>query len=428
MSFAIIMILVAFVLIMILMQPSRVIYIRLLSVPVLCILFILCLILLSETVVKSALSGLQLWAGVVVPSLFPFFIAAEVMNSTGFIRASGLLLEPLMRPLFNVPGCGSFPLAMGVTSGYPVGAKITCDFRRNGNLTKTEAERLLAFTNNSGPLFIVGAVGTGMYGSPRIGIFLFFCHLFACITVGFLFRFYKYNKRPCRVESTSIKSSIKPLRAFKSKLVDDHNSNKFNFGTVLGDAVGNSVSTILAIGGFIVLFSVIIHLLSEIGAIGALTDVFAILLSPLGVDTIIIKGVLSGLFEITTGSGMISAALGIPIYQQLPAASFIIGWAGLSVHFQVLSIASKTDISIRPYLVGKLLQGIISAVYTWFGLKLFYFDLLIHEPVLGNIPLNPATWMHSLGTTVSLLLSVLAVFIVLGMAGRLRAAFLKQRQ
>ncbi|MEN6313671.1 MAG: nucleoside recognition domain-containing protein, partial [Clostridiaceae bacterium] len=192
------MLLVALAAIFILVQPSKVIYIKLLSVPALCLLFILCLILLSDAAVKSALDGMRLWAGVVVPSLFPFFAAAEIMNSSGFIRASGLLLEPVMRPLFNVPGCGSFALVMGILSGYPVGAKITCDLKNNGELDKVEAERLLAFTNNSGPLFIIGAVGTGMYGSPRLGIFIYICHLLACITVGFIFRFYKTGSNMTR--------------------------------------------------------------------------------------------------------------------------------------------------------------------------------------------------------------------------------------
>ena len=139
MALTIVILLIAIVLIMILLQPSRVIYVRVLSIPVLCTIFILCLILLSDTAVKAAMKGLSLWAGIVIPSLFPFFVAAEIMNSTGFIRASGLLLEPVMRPFFNVPGCGSFALAMGVTSGYPVGAKITCDFRNSRELSKTEA-------------------------------------------------------------------------------------------------------------------------------------------------------------------------------------------------------------------------------------------------------------------------------------------------
>lgn len=432
------------VLLLILVKPSRVIYIKVLSIPAICIIFILCLILMSDTAVKAAVKGLSLWAGIVVPSLFPFFVAAEIMNSTGFIRASGLLLEPVMRPFFNVPGCGSFALAMGVTSGYPIGAKITCDFRNSGDLTRTEAERLLAFTNNSGPLFIVGAVGTGMYGSPRLGIFLLIFHFLSCITVGFLFRFYKAgrkNKAEWKSNQrllTGLKNHpvssrykkrpnplINPFRSFRKKLLDNHSRAKINFGTILGDAVRNSITTILAIGGFIVLFSVIINLLTDTGIIGVSANTLEYLLSPMGIDNTTIKGVLSGFFEITTGSGLVSAAAGIPASLQLPAASLIIGWAGLSVHFQVMSIAARTDISIRPYLFGKLLQGIISAFYTWLGIKLFSLEVLLGEPVLSYISSFPNKFLHTLGSALWMLMAVLIVFAVFNAMGRFKANYLK---
>lgn len=159
-------------LVFILMKPDRAIYIKNLTLPLMGVLFILALIFFSETAVSAALKGIRLWLDIVFPSLFPFFVASEILNSTGIVRTAGILLEPVMRPLFKVPGSGSFALAMGVTSGYPVGAKITCSLLESGDITKPEAERLLAFTNNSGPLFIVGAVATGMYGIPSIGQFL----------------------------------------------------------------------------------------------------------------------------------------------------------------------------------------------------------------------------------------------------------------
>lgn len=60
-----------------------------------------------------------------------------------------------MRPLFNVPGEGSYALLMGIVSGYPIGAKIIVNLKEKGICNKIEAERLLAFTNNSSPLFII---------------------------------------------------------------------------------------------------------------------------------------------------------------------------------------------------------------------------------------------------------------------------------
>ncbi len=63
-----------------------------------------------------------------------------------------------MKPIFNVPGIGAYAFIMGIISGYPVGAKIVTEFRKNGECSKVEAERLLSFSNNSGPLFIIGTV------------------------------------------------------------------------------------------------------------------------------------------------------------------------------------------------------------------------------------------------------------------------------
>ena len=121
-------------------------------------LFTICLIIFSKHTISSAKNGLSLWANSVIPSLLPFFIATELLLSTDAIYKLGKSLDRIMRPVFNVPGEGSFALLMGIISGYPIGAKIVTDLRERVILTKTEAERLLAFTNNSGPLFILGTV------------------------------------------------------------------------------------------------------------------------------------------------------------------------------------------------------------------------------------------------------------------------------
>lgn len=67
-------------------------------------------------------------------------------------------------------GVGAYAFIMGIISGYPVGAKIVTEFRLNGDCSKAEAERLLAFTNNSGPLFIIGTIGVSMFGNTLIRI------------------------------------------------------------------------------------------------------------------------------------------------------------------------------------------------------------------------------------------------------------------
>lgn len=73
-----------------------------------------------------------------------------------------------MRPIFNVPGIGAYAFIMGIISGYPVGAKIVTEFKNNNECSTAEAERLLSFTNNSGPLFIIGTVGVAMFGNTLV--------------------------------------------------------------------------------------------------------------------------------------------------------------------------------------------------------------------------------------------------------------------
>ena len=89
---------------------------------------------------------------------------------------------------------GAYAMLMGSISGYPSGAKIVTNFRQNNMCTKEECERLLAFTNNSGPLFIIGTVGISLFYDSLIGVLLFITHLLACLTVGILFRFWKTGK------------------------------------------------------------------------------------------------------------------------------------------------------------------------------------------------------------------------------------------
>ncbi len=101
---------------------------------------------------SSAVKGLRVWWDVVFPALLPFFIAGQVLMALGVVNFMGVLMEPFMRPLFNVPGVGAFVVAMGLASGYPIGSVLTAKLRREGQLTKGEAERLMSFTNTADPL------------------------------------------------------------------------------------------------------------------------------------------------------------------------------------------------------------------------------------------------------------------------------------
>ena len=322
------------------------------------LIFTICLLTFSSSNLSASKKGLSLWANSVVPSLFPFFVATELLSQTQIPYILGKVLGKIMKPLFNVRGEGSFALIMGFVSGYPVGAKIATNFRQNNICSKEECERLLSFTNNSGPLFIVGTIGISMFGSSAIGILLLITHILSSLTVGFIFRFWKKNS--CNLISKSKQNSA----SNKTIKVSD-------LGEVLSNSITNSISTILVIGGFVVLFSVIISILKSSHFLSIVVITFRPLFNLIQLSPKFIAPLFTGLFEITNGIASIASINIKAISINIILASFLLGIGGISIFFQVYSIVSKSDLSIKTYIYGKFLHGIIAAIYTFSFIQIF---------------------------------------------------------
>lgn len=323
--------------------------------------FTLCILIFSKTNLAAVKSGLSLWATSVVPALFPFFVSTELLMHTNIIKILGSFLNGFMKPLFNIRGEGSFAFIMGIISGYPVGAKIATSFREKNICTKEECERLLSFTNNSGPLFIIGTVGILMFRSTTIGILLFITHILACITVGIIFRFWKNTSNTELPHSKS------------SKVSNSKFASLSNLGEVLAESINSSISTILLIGGFVVIFSSVISILKTGGIFNILTNIVSPIFNCLNIDINFAQGLFTGFLEITNGINVISSIICKKISINLIFTAFLLGFGGISVFLQVLSITSKTDLSIKPYIYGKLLHGLLAAFYTYIFINMFPF-------------------------------------------------------
>ena len=104
-------------------------------------------------------------------------------------------------------------MSMGLASGYPMDAVITCKFRKNKLCSAVEAERLLSFTNTADPLFMFGAVAVGMFGIPQLGAIFAVAHYVSSFLVGIIFRFHGRNRDSYLPENKSHNKNI-VLRAF----------------------------------------------------------------------------------------------------------------------------------------------------------------------------------------------------------------------
>ncbi len=375
------------------------------------LLLLFAIVFNPERTISSVLDSIDLYIRSVFPSLFPFFVVSELLISLGFVHFISVFLEPIMRPLFNVPGSGSFSFIIGIISGYPVGAKTVVNLKENKLCSKTEAERLLTFCNNSGPLFILGSVAIGMFHNTSLGLLFFLSHILASLSVAFCFRFYKLNdnnnnrfKKNYNIDNISLKRLFGEVRKVRQK--DDR-----NFGEILGDSIKNSINSLLMISGFIIFFTLLINLMDHFKIIDSLAKFLKLSLNLFNLNSELIAIGINGLFEITSAINRIASPLVLASYlDKLVMTSLILGWGGLSVHCQVISIISKSNISIVPYIIGKLLQGSFSAVYTFLLVKFLPINLPIFNTLNNNIDLLAS---QSILKSVYLSLMLLGNFLLL---------------
>ena len=327
---------------------------------VLAVFFIFAMVCQPVVVLQGAAEGLNVWWGIIFPSLLPFFVASELLMKLGFVHFLGILLEPIMRPLFNVPGSGGFVLMMGLVGGAPINGLLITQLREKQLCTKSEAERLLCFTNFCTPLFMISAVAVGMLGHPELGFIIAGSHYLANIILGLGLRFYKPNEVGPGFDSGSI--SIK--KAFVTMLRFQR-QHKETIGKLLNDAIASSVLKLLNVGGFIILFSVIIGIFTQVGLIEFMASGAALLLVPLGFSIEIVPSIASGLFE-TTISSTIASEAAVTEVQKVIAISFMLGWSGFSIHAQVASMVAQTDIGLRLFFMTRVAHAFLAAGLSWF--------------------------------------------------------------
>ncbi|CEG26708.1 sporulation integral membrane protein YlbJ [Bacillus sp. B-jedd] len=336
---------------------------------------------------QASIRGLNMWWEIVFPSLLPFFIISEMLIGFGVVKFIGVLLEPLMRPLFKVPGVGGFVWAMGMASGFPAGAKLTARLRQEGNLTRIEAERLASFTNCSNPLFIFGAVSVGFFHNAHLGLLLAISHYLGNICVGLIMRFYGKDERSSRGghhKTFKIREALAALH--RTRLKDNR-----PIGKLLGDAVTSSIQTLLMIGGFIILFSVVNKILFHLQVTAFLANGLNVVLSSMSFPEMLSIPFISGLFEITLGSQLISQVQEATLLQQAIITSFILAFSGLSVLAQVASILAQTDIRFRPFFFARILHGFFAGIFAFLLWEPFYIRIAGSTIPQDAVPVvNPA--------------------------------------
>lgn len=296
---------------------------------------------------QAVTEGLSLCGKVIIPALFPFFILSSLILNLGLYQGIGKLMGGIMPKVFGLnPNCAT-ALLLGFIGGYPVGAKTTLSLYQEKLCSKGEAEHLLGFANNAGPAFIIGVIGSGIFGSGEISLLLYASHILGCIATGVLL--------------ASVKQTVQSNTA-----TGQHKSNPPFIPTFL-QAVTTAMDNSFQICSFILCFSVIITLLELSGAFYVLAHVLEVFL-----PSEYTVPLMMGIIELSTGVTGLSHSSDPQI--QLMLMAFLLGWAGLSIHCQVFALVLDSGLSLKPYLLGNLCQGVISAGVIW----LFFYGSIWH--------------------------------------------------
>ncbi len=371
------------------------------------ILFITLLMLFfPQAAYEGACHGLETWTIHLLPSLLPFFIAANLLMSMGFVRFLGILLEPVMRPLFRLPGEAGFALTLGFTSGFPMGAVLTASLKEQNFCTSQEAARLAAFTNNSSPLFLLISVPVSMLHQPQLGALLLAAHYLANITIGILLRFMAPSSRNYIMPQHLFRTAFSRMQQYQAE-------HRQPFGAMLGQAIQKGIDSIVKIGGFVLVFSVLLSLLQATGLFQILQQCFTTILRIVHLSPQLAPALSAGLFEMTLGAQYASEAQA-ELLEQLMIISFILGWSGLSIQAQVSSILAAQKISSRLYCLCRPLQGLLAALYIPI-LTVLFPHLLSIDSVETLQPLSPVALPFPID--ILLLLPCIVLLLLLLLSG-----------
>lgn len=285
---------------------------------------------------QYAATGLNLWFQKMIPTLLPFMILSGIlirMNLTeGFVR----LVHPLLRFLFRTSPNGSYTLIMGFLCGFPMGARIASELYGTGKLSKWEAERLLAFCNNIGPIYFL-SFAMPMLGIQRVFLPFFIMYGIPLLYGFLLMRFFPHIrwKRQTRIPDAVNSLPGKDKSQHMGTLA---NTSSLPLLAAADEAILSGLLGIAKLGGYMVFFNLL-----------------NILFVPFSQLSPALLGFYNCMLEITSGIDRCGQEFPYIVLILLP-------FGGFSCIGQTYSMICHTDLSIRPYLFHKLFQTALTAL------------------------------------------------------------------
>jgi sporulation integral membrane protein YlbJ len=316
------------------------------------LLFALMLVLPADTL-SGAKTGLLLWFQTVLPTLLPAMIVSDFLIR---IQADRYLNQIFARPfslLFGIRKSCAYAVLVGFLCGYPIGAKTSASLLLQGRIRRDEASYLLAFCNQPSPMFLIGflclsllkeqggislalPILTGVYGSA-----VFISFLYRILRRLMLF-IAAEDPNPVSLKQEPLSSAAPEKNASPLRAASLQKTTNPSPLTLLEHSMMTSFEVMVKIGGYMMLFSILEAFLLRV---------------PMPVP---LRSTAMGFVEMTTGSRQIAVSL-----PRLWAVAFCCGAAafgGLSGLAQTANVLQDSGLSVRRYLLWKLLQGGLAVI------------------------------------------------------------------
>lgn len=294
------------------------------TLKLLCFFILIILILInSYDIIENIRFSFSLCINNLFPSLIPFMLLSNILINYDFINDLSDIFKNITTSFFKANKNTSFALVMSVLSGSPSNAKYLKDLYDNNLIDDIDIQKCLNFCHFTNPIFIIGTIGYTFLNNKKLGLIILISHFISSFIIGL------FNKKEKHVELNNLNNEIK----------------NNNFIYILKNSINSTIDTLLLILGIITTCIIINTILNNIINISNNYKF------------------IYGLIEITQGLKYLSTS-NLNINIKTVISSFLISFGGFCIHAQVFSILNNKKIRYLPYLLSRVIHGILSSIIT----------------------------------------------------------------
>jgi len=304
------------------------------------ILFVILLVSINPTpYINATLKGISIWADIVLPSLFCFFIFTTLLMNFGSTPKIFDFLNKPFEKLYNTKKVGGYIFAMSFFAGYPVGAKLISEFYNNKTITINEAHRLISYCSTSGPMFILGSLASTLFNNFNLGIVIMLSHFISALLNGLIYR--KFEIKPELLKEKVFTQTTQEIKKES-----------------LNDIMHNTIISSLMVGGYIALCFTLLEIIFNLGV---LTPLSTLLENVFNLDGAIFQSIFKGIIEVTNGCVSLSS-INISLKTISIILTGLLSFGGLSIHLQTNMFLSKCNVKYKFFLLTKITHTILAVI------------------------------------------------------------------